>query len=72
MTDDIQRALGRIEATQEAIMKMLEKHILEDQAAWLRVSAIESKMSWGLGYVAAAASFIGLAMHMFLKKVNIL
>lgn len=64
--------LGKILAHQEYLKEMLERHFIEDKAAWDRIAVIEKKINWATGYAAAAASFVSFLFYSVAKKIGLI
>lgn len=64
MTDDLQRILGRIEATQELILSELKEQKK-------RISWLETKVNYAAGAVASVAMVFGLFTNLVLEKLGL-
>ncbi len=63
MTDDIQRALGRLEGQNAAIIKMLEDNKNDHEKMAIRVNILESRVNWAAGIGAAAIFVFPVVLH---------
>ncbi len=64
MTDDLQRALGRLEGQMLNIIKMLEQNKADHDKMERRVANLESKVNWAAGVGAVVIFFAPIAYHL--------
>ncbi len=63
MTDDLQRALGRLEGQMQSIIKMLEQNKADHDKMERRVAHLESKFNWAAGVGAVIVFLAPLLYH---------